>query len=469
MTTDPDWTFTGWSGDCSGVATCVVTMNADRSVTAAFVADPLPRVFSIVRVSANPASAASVDFMVTFSEPVAGVDTTAPFDDFSLTTTGGTDASITEVSGSDATWTITVNTGSGNGTIRLDVPGTATIADLTGNSLENLPFTEGQVYTVVKTPVMGAGMYDDTHAALLYSSSWSTWSGTGPHANTMHYTNASGAMASFVFQAPARFILFFQKYSNRSNILVSVDGGTAVPVSAYNSSGLWQQTYASSMYSDAGVHIVTISTPEDGKYIDIDAIQIVGPPAPLGVGMYDDANAAWAYTGSWSTWSGSGPYSNTMHYTNETGATASFMFQAPAKFTLFFQKASNRSSILISVDGGTPVPVGAYSSSSHWQQTYTSEMYTDSNSHTITISTPGDGKYIDIDAIQIVGPPAPLSVGMYDDTNAAWTYTGSWSTWSGSGPYANTMHYTNASGAAASFMFQAPARFILSFQTAAKS
>ena len=29
-------------------------------------------------------------------------------------------------------------------------------------------------------------------------------------------------------------------------------------------------------------------------------------------------------------------------------------------------------------------------------------MYTDSGSHTVRISTPGDGKYIDIDAIKIV-------------------------------------------------------------------
>ena len=43
-----------------------------------------------------------------------------------------------------------------------------------------------------------------------------------------------------------------------------------------------------------------------------------------------------------------------------------------------------------------------------------------------------------------------VGVGTYDDTNAAWTYAGSWSTWSGTGPYNNSMHYTNASGATAS-------------------
>ncbi|HET9911510.1 MAG TPA: M4 family metallopeptidase, partial [Anaerolineales bacterium] len=101
-------------------------------------------------------------------------------------------------------------------------------------------------------------------------------------------------------------------------------------------------------------------------------------------GTYDDAYVGWIYTGSWSTYSGSGPLNNTMHYTNATGATASLKFQAPAKFILYFQKAANRSNILVSVDGGAAVPVNAYNSTGLWQQTYTSAMYSDTNSHTVT-------------------------------------------------------------------------------------
>jgi hypothetical protein len=90
-----------------------------------------------------------------------------------------------------------------------------------------------------------------------------------------------------------------------------------------------------------------------------------------------------------------------MHYSNETGATVSFTFQAPARFILFYQGYSNRSNILISVDGGTPVLVNAYSATNQWQRSYTSEMYADTGTHTVTIATPGNGTYIDVDAIQI--------------------------------------------------------------------
>jgi len=112
----------------------------------AYATDP-PTVVSITRADPNPTNAASVDFTVTFSEDVTGVDVA----DFSLTTTGSiSGASVTAVSGSGATYTVTVSTGTGNGTLRLDIPATATITDLAGNAVSGLPFTGGDVYDVNK-------------------------------------------------------------------------------------------------------------------------------------------------------------------------------------------------------------------------------------------------------------------------------------------------------------------------------
>jgi predicted outer membrane repeat protein len=104
-------------------------------------------VSSIVRADASPTSAASVNFTVTFSETVTGVDT----GDFQLTTVGASGASITGVSGSDTTYTVSVNTGTTNGTIRLDIPASADIDDTLGNSPTNIPYTGGETYTINKT------------------------------------------------------------------------------------------------------------------------------------------------------------------------------------------------------------------------------------------------------------------------------------------------------------------------------
>jgi hypothetical protein len=117
-----------------------------------------PSVASIDRAGANPTNAATVVFTVTFSEIVAGVN----IPDFSLATPGVTGASITSVAGSNAVWTVTVNTGSGNGSIRLDLVDDDSIVDVINNQLGgkgagNGNFNTGQVYTIDKTaPTAGS-------------------------------------------------------------------------------------------------------------------------------------------------------------------------------------------------------------------------------------------------------------------------------------------------------------------------
>jgi len=117
------------------------------------IADLPPLVDSIVRVDSTPANDASVQYTVTFDEAVTGVDTT----DFVLTLTGVIGgATVSNVTGSDATYTVTVETGSGDGTLRLDVSDNNSIIDADGDSLGGADagdgdFLSGQVYTIDKT------------------------------------------------------------------------------------------------------------------------------------------------------------------------------------------------------------------------------------------------------------------------------------------------------------------------------
>lgn len=90
-----------------------------------------PKVKSITRSSPNPTKATSVNFLVTFSSAVSGVD----ISDFTLSTTGVINASISNVSGSGSTRTVTVNTGTGNGTIKLNVVDDDSIIDAASKQL----------------------------------------------------------------------------------------------------------------------------------------------------------------------------------------------------------------------------------------------------------------------------------------------------------------------------------------------
>jgi hypothetical protein len=117
-----------------------------------------PAVSSILRADANPSSAASVNFTVTFSEAVTGVDVLPPFNDFILSTapdiTGAFIIGVTPVSGT--TYSVSVNTGSGSGTIRLDLVDDNSIQDMAGNSLGGPnpgdgSFSTGESYKITKS------------------------------------------------------------------------------------------------------------------------------------------------------------------------------------------------------------------------------------------------------------------------------------------------------------------------------
>ncbi len=100
---------------------------------------------------------ATVDFTVKFSESVTGVDTVGPtFNNFILTTSGVSGAYVSAVSGSDNLYTVTVNTGTGNGRIRLDLVDDDSIRDvadipLGGFGMGNGDFIGAAEYTITKT------------------------------------------------------------------------------------------------------------------------------------------------------------------------------------------------------------------------------------------------------------------------------------------------------------------------------
>ena len=105
----------------------------------------LPTVTAIAPVGSNPTNGSSVDFTVTFPEDIEGLTA----DNFALTL-GGTLAgvSITGVTGGGAIWTVSVNTGTGDGTIRLD------LANDDGSvfpPIDGLPFTGGTPVVVDRT------------------------------------------------------------------------------------------------------------------------------------------------------------------------------------------------------------------------------------------------------------------------------------------------------------------------------
>ncbi|MDX8464603.1 FG-GAP-like repeat-containing protein [Mesorhizobium sp. VK23B] len=131
----------------TGTASLTFTLDGTRPVVAGF--DP---------VEVTTTNASTVHYILTFSEPVTGVDA----GQFSLTANGLVGASITDVepvSGSNGTqYVMTVDTGSGDGTVALSLDPGAAIQDFAGNGLADGPvsFSTQTVYGTGRMPTWGA-------------------------------------------------------------------------------------------------------------------------------------------------------------------------------------------------------------------------------------------------------------------------------------------------------------------------
>jgi CSLREA domain-containing protein/uncharacterized repeat protein (TIGR01451 family) len=110
-----------------------------------------PAVTSITRADTNPTTATSVNFTVTFSEAVTGVNNS----DFVAITTGGVyGAQVTAVSGSGSIYTVTVANFAGSGTLRLDLIDDDSIMNLGSTPLGgpgpgNGTFNASEIYDVI--------------------------------------------------------------------------------------------------------------------------------------------------------------------------------------------------------------------------------------------------------------------------------------------------------------------------------
>jgi len=156
MTDARAWTNIFTSRDTTANKVCGFTTSFSTFAVLYTTDTTAPTVVSSLRADVDPNSAMSVNFTVTFSEPVTGVDAT----DFSLTSSGVLGPAVSGVSGSGSVYTVAVNTGSGSGTIRLDLTDNNTIVDAVSNPLGGAgvgdgDFVTGEAYTITKTWVFG--------------------------------------------------------------------------------------------------------------------------------------------------------------------------------------------------------------------------------------------------------------------------------------------------------------------------
>jgi hypothetical protein len=180
---------------------------------------------------------------------------------------------------------------------------------------------------------------------------------------------------------------------------IAVTTGLPVPVTP----GTTQTMSVEGLNPGTRYYFVIRAQDEQGNlslnYAAADAIATAS--SVIGPGTYDDTHPAWVYTGAWTPHSETGPYNNTLHYTNVQSASAAITFQG-TRFTLYFTKYPNRGNVEVWIDGVLQYTFNEYGSVLAWQQTWSVPVSLPAGVHTVEFRNPSASTYIDIDAITII-------------------------------------------------------------------
>ncbi len=118
--------------------------NTDMDINEYTLINPAPFISSIAVSGSPAANATSVDFAVTFSENVTGVGVA----DFSVDKSSLVSGSVSGISGSNASYTVTVSSVSGDGTLSIDLNSSGTGITDGENKEVSGSFTTGAVHSV---------------------------------------------------------------------------------------------------------------------------------------------------------------------------------------------------------------------------------------------------------------------------------------------------------------------------------
>jgi hypothetical protein len=164
--------------------------------------------------------------------------------------------------------------------------------------------------------------------------------------------------------------------------------------------------------------------------------------------------ARFAYSGTWKTVSATSASGGSLGLADSSGASLTIRFIG-THLTWIGKESPAYGQAKVTVDGGTAHTVDLYSSTTVWKHTIWQTGTLKSGAHTVVISwtgkkrTAATGTNIDVDAIQVTG----VLTGRYQQSNAKFSYSGTWKTTSNTSAAGGSFSYAGASGASVTVHF----------------
>lgn len=298
--------------------------------------------------------------------------------------------------------------------------------------------------------------YEQKHAMVSYDGTWGTSSNVYMSGGDYAFVNAEGAVNVRFNGTSIAWVTL--KGANCGRARVYLDGAFAGDVDLYAPTVQYRQTVWDSGVLADGPHSLRIewagekNPASSGTYIGVDAFDCAGA---LVMRRYEQADALVSQVGTWS------PVTNALMsgggylYANVSGAVTHVSFTGTRLDWVTITNAA-MGIAEVSVDGGTPVEVDLYSSSTAYQVPVWTTGTLANGPHTVAIAWTGrknpasSGTNVGVDAFDVVGALAPRRL---EQTSPAISYSPGWST------STNTLHsggsyaYAASDGATATITF----------------
>ena len=344
---------------------------------------PANELNSIALVNATLNNLSSVQYTVTFMDPVSGLSAS----NFTAIATSGniTGQSVTNVSGSNP-YTVTVNTGSGDGTLRLDL--TSTIGLSPG--IINAPYTSGPAYTIDKTaPTVSISAPSVTYAN---SSAAISYTVTFTDAN-MNISSLSNFTALTVFEhAPVTGSATINSISVPSSYTHSGNNyAFSVTFNDMTGDGTLSFTVPAGTVSDNAGNTSTASSPSVAVIIDNTPPTVtIGPPSTT---LISTGSVSYDVSFSDANFNNT-TFNNNNVIVNPTG-TANYtqvttVQNSPTDFTVSVNGVSGDGTLGISVQPGTSTDVTGNADLGAGPSTTFTVDNTPPSVNSITATTPGN-------------------------------------------------------------------------------
>ena len=309
--------------------------------------------------------------------------------------------------------------------------------------------------------------YEQADSRLVYKGTWSTSSAGSASGTSFKYADTAGASVTVSFKGT--YLAWIAKKSPVYGLArVTVDNKTPVLVNLQSSKTLYKQTVWNSGILAAGTHAVKIEwtgtkkAAANGTNIGVDAFEVGGtltkatplpPPASAAV-SHEQTEPRFSYEGTWKTVSAPSASGRSFALADRSGASVTIRFIG-TRLAWIAKRSPAYGQATVTVDGGTAQTVDLYSASKVYRHTVWQTGILKNGAHTVVIRwtgkkrTAATGTNINVDAIQVTG----VLTGRYQQSDAKFSYGGTWNTASNRSASGGSFRYAGNSGASVMIHF----------------